>query len=168
MAFSIVFMGVSGCGKSSLATAVAQAEGLTLVEGDDYHSAGNLEKMKNGIALNDADRADWLAILAQQLILHSQGVALTCSALKRAYRQTLRSARPGLRFVFLEIDLSEAQARVNARSATHFFAGSLVASQFSTLETPVGEAGVLRVDATQPTSHLKDRVVNWLHHKELA
>jgi hypothetical protein len=99
----IVVMGVAGCGKSSLGAALAQAEGLPLVEGDDFHSAANRAKMSQGIALTDADRDGWLDILGEQLQAHPGGMVLTCSALKRRYRDRLRLARPGLRFVFLEI-----------------------------------------------------------------
>ena len=76
-------------------------------------------------------------------------------------RRRLRQAAPGLRFVFLEIGRVEAQARVSARSA-HFFSTSLVDNQFATLESPVGEAGVLRLDATLPLAELQDAVSDWL------
>jgi gluconokinase len=161
VASSIVFMGVSGCGKSSVAAAVAAQAGLPLVEGDDFHSAGNRAKMSAGIALTDADRADWLTTLGEQLRAHPGGVVLTCSALKRAYRDRLRAASPGLRFVFLELTRDEAQRRVAARAA-HFFSADLVASQFAALEPPVGEPGVLRVDATAPIGELQRQVADWL------
>ncbi len=158
---SIVIMGVSGCGKSSLGEAVAHATGLPLVEGDDHHSPANRDKMARGIALTDADRADWLATLADQLQARPGGAVVTCSALKRAYRDRLRQAAPGLRFVFLEIGKVDAQARVSAR-ASHFFSTSLVDNQFATLESPVGEAGVLRLDATLPLAQLQTTVTAWL------
>jgi len=90
---------------------------------------------------------------------------LTCSALKRRYRDRLRAAAPGLRFVFMEIDRDDALARVAARSA-HFFSASLVDSQFEALESPVGEPGVLRVDATAPVPQLQAQVSAWLHSEE--
>ncbi|WP_255033869.1 gluconokinase [Rhodoferax sp. TH121] len=158
---SIVIMGVAGCGKSSLGEQVAQAMGLPLVEGDDHHSPANRDKMARGIALTDADRADWLATLGAQLQARPGGAVVTCSALKRAYRDRLRQAAPGLRFVFLEIGKAEAQARVGAR-ASHFFSSSLVDNQFATLESPVGEAGVLRLDATRPLAQLQTSVTDWL------
>ena len=155
-------MGVAGCGKSSVGAAVASAERLPLVEGDDFHSAGNRAKMANGVPLTDADRAEWLVALGRQLAEHPQGVVLTCSALKRAYRDRLRQAAPGLRFVFLEIGPADAQQRVAGRGA-HFFSATLVESQFATLESPVGEPGVLRVDALEPLDTLQRRVGEWLH-----
>lgn len=160
---SIVVMGVAGCGKSTLAAAVAEAEGLPLVEGDDFHSAANRTKMSQGIALTDADRDGWLGVLGQQIQARPSGLVLTCSALKRSYRDRLRSARPGLLFVFLQIDRDEALKRVAARAATHFYPTSLVDSQFATLESPVGEPGVLAVDAREPVQRLQPQVSAWLH-----
>ncbi|CAN5528014.1 gluconokinase [soil metagenome] len=169
MTDSLVIMGVAGCGKSSLGAAVAQATGLALVEGDDFHSPANRAKMSQGIALNDADRDGWLSTLGEQLRARPEGLVLTCSALKLSYRERLRRAAPGLRFVFLDISREEAQARVAARAAQHFFSTTLVDSQFATLEVPTGEAGVLRVDALKPLDQLQADVTAWLSaHKEQA
>jgi gluconokinase len=84
MKSAIVIMGVAGCGKSSLGAAVAAAEALPLVEGDDFHSPASRDKMSRGVALTDADRAGWLDTLGEQLRAHPGGVVLTCSALKRS------------------------------------------------------------------------------------
>lgn len=159
---SVVVMGVAGCGKSSVGRALAQSLRLPLIEGDEFHSQHNLDKMRQGLALTDADRADWLAALGQTLEQHETGAVLTCSALKRAYRDLLRSHAPGLRFVFLRIDPDTASQRVTARASTHLFPASLVASQFAALESPVGEPGVLTVDATEPLAHLNKIIVDWL------
>lgn len=160
-------MGVAGCGKSSLGAAVAQATGLALVEGDDFHSPASRAKMSQGIALTDADRDGWLSVLGGQLRAHPQGLVLTCSALKLAYRERLRQAAPGLRFVFLDISREASQARVSARAQQHFFSTTLVDSQFATLENPTGEAGVLRVDALKPLTTLQAEVCQWLDtHQE--
>ena len=126
MTESLVIMGVAGCGKSSLGAAVAHATGLSLVEGDDFHSPASRAKMSQGIALTDADRDGWLSVLGEQLRAHPQGLVLTCSALKLAYRARLRQAAPGLRFVFLDISREESQARVSARAQQHFFSTTLV------------------------------------------
>ena len=155
---SIVMMGVAGCGKSSLGVAVAKQLGLPLIEGDNHHSADSLAKMRSGVALTDADRDGWLTALGEQLGSQTTAVVLTCSALKRAYRDRLRSAAPGLCFVYLDINRSQALARVTARAAEHFFSTSLVDSQFATLEVPTGEAGVLRVDAMAPLADLQAQV----------
>jgi gluconokinase len=162
---SLVIMGVAGCGKSSLARAVAAGEAMEVIEGDDFHSAGSRQKMRAGIALTDADRQGWLERLAQALRERPAGVVLACSALRRRYREQLRQAAPGLRFVFLDISRAEAGARIAAR-ADHFFSPSLVDSQFETLESPVGEAGVLCVEATHPVPELQAQVSAWWHAQD--
>jgi gluconokinase len=161
-------MGVAGCGKSSLASALAQAEGCTLIEGDHFHSPTSREKMSNGVALTDEDRAGWLSVLVTEIQKHPDGVVLTCSALKKSYRDRLRQSTPELKFAFLEIDKSEAQRRVVARAASHFFSAALVDDQFATLESPVGESGVIRLDATASLDALQANVSLWLHQKAMA
>ena len=157
----IVVMGVAGCGKSSLAECLARALGWNLVEGDDLHSAANRAKMANGIPLNDADRSGWLAALGDALATEAQGVVVTCSALKRAYRDRLRASAPRLQFVFLDITHAEATRRVAARADRHFFSATLVDSQFATLEKPDPnvEADVLRLDGSLPLETLLDAVI---------
>jgi gluconokinase len=135
---------------------------LPLVEGDDHHSEQSRAKMQRGIALTDADRSHWLNTLAGILEAHPAGIVLTCSALKRAYRERLRMASPGLRFVFMDVDRQEAQRRVAARAGEHFFPPGLVASQFATLESPLGEIGAMRVDACAPLAELTSQVTQWL------
>jgi gluconokinase len=159
---TLVIMGVAGCGKSSLATAVARHAGLRLVEGDDHHSAESLGKMRSGVPLTDEDRDGWLAALSREFGRQPGGLVLTCSALKRIYRERLRRAAPGLLFVFLDISREQALARVTDRAASHFFSTSLVDSQFAILEPPTFEAGVLRVDALSPTEQLQAQVCAWL------
>lgn len=161
MKSALIVMGVAGCGKSSLGAALAHSIGVTLVEGDDFHSDASREKMRQGIALTDEDRASWLDALADQLLVHPAGVVLTCSALKQRYRARLRAARADLCFVFLDIPMALAQARVAARSPSHFFSTALVQSQFAILESPVGEAGVLRLDASQSLNLLLASVQVW-------
>lgn len=158
---SLIVMGVAGCGKSSLGQAAAQALGLPLVEGDDFHSPASVAKMRAGIALSDEDRAGWLDALALQLQQHPGGVVLTCSALKRAYRDRLRTATQHLRFAHLALAHDEALARVAARPG-HVFPPSLVDSQFRALESPAGEPGVLELDATRPLALLTLQVVAWM------
>lgn len=154
-------MGVAGCGKSSLGQAVAGRLGWRLIEGDDYHAPDSVRKMREGIPLTDADREGWLDRLGQLLAQESTGVVLTCSALRRAYRDRLRAAVPGLRFAFMAIDPDTARGRVAARPG-HIFPPSLVTSQFQTLEDPSGEPGVLRVEATEPLDILTTRLARWM------
>lgn len=158
---SIVVMGVAGCGKSSLGADLARALGLPLVEGDDFHPPANQQKMQDGIPLTDADRAGWLDALAGELAAAPDGTVLTCSALKRAYRDRLRAAAPGLRFVHLVLTREEALRRVAAR-ASHFFPSSLVDSQLATLESPAGEPGVFELDATLPPEALRAEALRQL------
>ncbi len=157
---SLVIMGVAGCGKSSLGAAVAQRLAFELIEGDDHHSEGNRQKMQQGTPLTDADRAGWLVTLGALLARRPGGMVLTCSALRRSYREQLRAASPGLRFVFLDITPELARQRVAVRPS-HFFNTALVDSQFATLESPVGEPGVLRVDAAGPLPLLLEQVCTW-------
>lgn len=165
MKHSLVVMGVSGCGKSSLGAALAQTLGARFIEGDSHHSAANRAKMNQGTALTDGDRAGWLATLAAELQAPGGPAVLTCSALKRAYRARLRAADAGLRFVFMDIARDEALRRVATRE-DHFFSASLVDNQFATLERPDGEAGVLPVDATRPLDALQAETLAWLSHEE--
>ena len=157
----VVVMGVAGCGKSAVGARIAGALGLQLIEGDEFHPASNIDKMRRGLPLDDDDRAGWLDLLASELARHPAGAVLTCSALKRSYRDRLRSATPGLRFVHLQLSQDEALRRVQARGG-HFYPPSLVASQFEALEDPAGEAGVLGVDARLPLEQVVQRALAWL------
>lgn len=159
---AIVVMGVSGCGKSSVGAACADALGWTLHEGDTYHAPESVAKMRAGTPLTDADRAGWLDRLADLLASPPEGAGrvLTCSALRRRYRDRLRQATPQLGFVFLALDYDAALARVQSR-AGHFFSPALVSNQFATLESPMGEPGVLMLDATRPMAELVAAVVAW-------
>lgn len=157
-------MGVAGCGKTSLAVAVAEALNGTMLEGDVFHPAANQSKMAQGIALTDQDRAGWLITLGEKLAENSGNIVLSCSALKQSYRDTLRAYKPNLRFVYLDISPATALARVSSRAMAvgHFFPATLVDNQFATLEVPTGEAGVLTVDATAPLPELVAQVRTWL------
>ncbi|MBC5764868.1 gluconokinase [Ramlibacter albus] len=154
----VVVMGVAGCGKSEVGARLARALQLPLVEGDDFHPASNVDKMRRGVPLDDADRAGWLRTLAAELAARPQGAVLTCSALKRAYRDTLRTGAAGLRFVHLALTPEQAAARVAART-DHFYPPSLVTSQFAALEDPSGEPGVVVVDASAPLTDVVERAL---------
>ncbi|HXD05718.1 MAG TPA: gluconokinase [Burkholderiaceae bacterium] len=161
-AVHLVVMGVAGCGKSSLGEALARSLGVPLVEGDAFHPSENIEKMRAGVPLTDADRAGWLDALAQELALRREGAVLSCSALKLAYRDRLRAAVTGLRFVYLELGREAALQRVAQRGAAHIFPASLVDSQFAALQPPVGEPLVLALDALLPTADQVAAVDRWL------
>jgi gluconokinase len=151
-------MGVAGCGKSSVAARAAAALGLPLIEGDDFHSPQAVAKMRAGEPLTDADRDGWLTRLGAELAARPAGAVLSCSALKRAYRERLRAAAPGLRFAFLQLSREAALARVRNRPG-HFFPAALMDNQFATLEPPLHEAGVLVLDATAPLDELQAAIV---------
>jgi gluconokinase len=160
---AIVVMGVAGCGKSSVAHAVAARLGARFVEGDAFHPAANVEKMRRGIGLVDADRWNWLDRLAAELrdaCERGERVVLACSALKRRYRERLRLGSASAGFVFLNLPPEEAAKRVGARP-DHFMPDSLVASQFADLEAPVDEALTLTVDALQPLDAIVDQALDW-------
>lgn len=160
---ALVVMGVTACGKSTIAEAIARdAEGVH-IEGDRFHSAASVEKMRAGIALDDADREVWLIKLGELLaeaVAAGQRPVLSCSALKRSYRERLRAAVPALGFVFLDIERAEVQRRVDRRRG-HFMSRDLVDSQFDTLQRPTDEPGVLTVDATLPVAQISRRAVDW-------
>jgi gluconokinase len=156
-ALHLVVMGVAGCGKSEVGQRVAAALRLPLIEGDTFHPPANIDKMRNGIALTDEDRAGWLDALARELASHPQGAVLTCSALKKSYRDRLRAATPRLKFAHLALPIEEAQRRVAARPG-HFMPPSLVVSQFAALEDPVGEPGVVVADATRPVDEVAAQI----------
>jgi gluconokinase len=163
----ILVMGVAGSGKSTLAAQLAGELGISLIEGDDHHTPGNRDKMRRGIALDDADRLPWLDALGALLAERDGGAVLTCSALKRAYRDRLRQAVPDLSIVFLDIKPDVARTRVAERSA-HLFPPSLVHSQFEALEPPLGETGVLRLEANRVLRYQLDTVLRWLRHTAMA
>lgn len=146
-------MGVAGCGKSSAGHALAARLGLPWIEGDDFHPAANRAKMEQGVALQDQDRVAWLQSLVQEIQRHPVGCVLGCSALKQAYRDTLRMAASDVRFLYLRLTPQESLRRVSSRPG-HFFSPALVESQFATLESPESETGVVTVDATEPIDQI--------------
>jgi gluconokinase len=159
----IVVMGVAGCGKSQVGQRLAAQLGLPLIEGDTFHSAESVAKMRDGVPLTDADRAGWLHALGEQLA-SQRGAVLACSALRRSYRDILRvavKAKSPLYFLFLNIDEATSETRVAARK-DHFYPASLVASQFATLEDPTGEARILTLDGTLPLDVITARAIEWL------
>jgi gluconokinase len=156
-ALHLVVMGVAGCGKSEIAQRVAAALKLPLIEGDTFHPQANIDKMRSGIPLTDDDRAGWLDALARELAARPQGAVLTCSALKKSYRDRLRAATPHLMFAHLALPIEEAQRRVASRPG-HFMPPSLVVSQFAALEDPAGEPGVVVADATRSVEEVAAQI----------
>jgi len=131
-------MGVAGSGKSTVGAKLARALGVDFVEGDEYHPADNVERMSRGIPLTDDDRAGWLRALATRLREAkdaSTGLVMTCSALKRSYRDVLRAGAADVQFVFLRGSGALIAERLAGRRG-HFMPASLLDSQLATLEEP--------------------------------
>jgi carbohydrate kinase (thermoresistant glucokinase family) len=138
---ALVVMGVSGCGKSTIAGKVAEALHWPMVEGDDLHPAANIAKMKQHQPLNDTDRRPWLAAIGRQIdqwLAQGTSGIVTCSALKRRYRDGLEVGRPQLRFVYLQGSKELIRERLSHR-AGHFMPPDLLDSQFADLEEPAAD-----------------------------
>jgi gluconokinase len=148
----LVVMGVSGAGKTTIGQPIARRLGWIFQEGDALHPIRNIAKMKSGIALTDADRRPWLEAIAMRidaLIAAGQSAVITCSALKRPYRDILTRGRPQVRFVFLNGDVTTLEERL-ARRHGHFMPSSLLPSQIADLEPPARSEGVIEIDIDQP------------------
>lgn len=160
----VVLMGVSGCGKSTVGEGLAQRLGWRFVEGDGLHPPENVAKMAAGQALDDADRAGWLATLADLLAqaqAAGQGLVISCSALKRSYRERLRSGDPQVLFVHLSGSRELIAQRIAAR--THrYMPASLLESQFATLQPPTPDEPALSLDVRLPPSALIEAVAQHL------
>jgi gluconokinase len=153
-------MGVSGCGKSTVGAALAQALGLRFIEGDAFHPPHNVAKMSAGTPLDDHDRADWLQVLAAEIRgarEQGAGLVLSCSALKRRYRDLLRRADPALRFAHLEGPRDLIAERM-ARRAGHFMPSSLLDSQLRDLEPLQDDEAGLRLDISLAPQALVARI----------
>jgi gluconokinase len=154
---AVVVMGVSGCGKSAVANGVAQHFAWRAVDGDDLHSPDAVAKMRAGTPLTDADRWPWLDRVGATLAdtAHGgSGTVVACSALRRTYRDRLRSACPGVRFVFLDGDAALIATRMGQRQG-HYMPTTLLTSQLNALERPgPDEPDVFRMDIAQPLATL--------------
>jgi carbohydrate kinase (thermoresistant glucokinase family) len=157
----LVIMGVSGAGKSTIAALLAERLGWTFEEGDSLHPTANVEKMAAGIPLTDDDRWPWLAKIADwidgRLDTGENGI-ITCSALKRSYRNVLNRRGSGVEFVFLALDRADLEERVEHREG-HFMPSSLLDSQLATLEPPVPSEPAIMVDAGPDSRLVVDRIL---------
>ncbi len=154
---AIVVMGVSACGKSSVAQQLAQYLGGIFIEADDLHSPESRQKMQNGQALSCNDRFPWLLRVGEAMRScqsNNKLPVVACSALKHSYRDTLRSSAINVRFVHLNVSPTVARERLENRKG-HFFSSSLLNSQFDTLEPPDWrEEDCLIIDAEQSVDNI--------------
>ncbi len=143
-----VVMGVTGAGKSLIGAALAQALGVSFVDGDDLHSETNRQHMAAGIALTDADRAVWLQLIADRLRQASHaglGLVVACSALKASYRDILRQSASAVQFIYLKGTPDVIAPRMAQRTG-HFMPATLLPSQFATLEEPTSNESAWVID----------------------
>lgn len=164
-------MGVSGSGKSTIGAALARELHAEFLEGDSFHPPENVARMAAGIALTDADRQGWLATLSARLgAARREGrpVVMSCSALKRRYRDTLRAQAPDLALLYLA-GTPELLMQRMARRQGHYMPPSLLASQLATLEPPQPDEGALTLDiAREPAALVRD-ALTWLQgHPDAA
>jgi gluconokinase len=155
----LVVMGVSGSGKSTVGAAVAQRLRVPFADADDFHPPANIAKMTAGQALDDHDRRPWLEAIGEWLAAHPDGAVISCSALKRSYRDQLRHHAPAVAFLHLQGE-REVIARRQASRPGHFMPASLLTSQFATLEPlQPDERGVV-IDVDQSVDAIVQQYVD--------
>ncbi|QHC35875.1 gluconokinase [Komagataeibacter xylinus] len=156
----LVVMGVSGCGKSTVAQLMAERMGWPVIEGDDLHPPANIARMSNGIPLTDEDRAPWLdRIAAAILAWREQGQCgiVTCSSLRRAYRERIGAGHAEVCFVYLKGSREDIAPRLRQRTG-HFMPVGMLDSQFATLEEPdMHHEVVMTLDVNAPQAHLAEQ-----------
>ncbi|GGK34193.1 gluconokinase [Pilimelia terevasa] len=157
-----VVMGVAGSGKTTVGRLLADRLRVPYADGDDFHPAANVARMRAGHALTDADRAPWLAALGRWIDARgATGGVVSCSGLRRAYRDALRRDRPRVRLVLLTGDPDLLARRIAGRR-DHFMAPAMLAGQLATLEPPEPDEPVLQVDVAPPPAVLVARIADWL------
>ena len=160
----VVVMGVSGCGKSTVAQGISDALGLPFAEADRFHSPENVAKMAEGTPLDDNDRRPWLTELSAWMAAQAregQSTVMACSALRRAYRDILRHGPPEVQFVHLDGPTELISARMSARP-DHFMPASLLESQMAALEPLQPDEDGVVLDLRQSPDTLVDEAVRWL------
>jgi carbohydrate kinase (thermoresistant glucokinase family) len=160
----IVVMGVAGCGKTTVGRLLADALGWAFVEGDDLHPAANVDKMAAGRPLDDGDRWPWLDRIARRIEIacaNRAGLVLACSALRRSYRDSLRTADPRLSVVHLTGAPDLLAERLKTRQG-HFMPVSLLRSQLATLEAPTADEQVLTLDISGDAASLAAQAAAWI------
>jgi gluconokinase len=164
----VVVMGVSGSGKSTVAALLAGALGCHFQEGDDLHPRENVEKMRSGIALTDADRMPWLRKIADEIdgwCARGECGVLTCSALKRSYRDIIIGDRHDVVLVYLKGSRDLIHRRMAARHE-HFMPVALLDSQFATLEEPAPDEHPIVVDVGRKPADIAHEIVRQLEERQ--
>jgi len=157
---TLVVMGVSASGKTTISNLLGAELDYHVLDADDLHPAANVDKMRQGIALDDADRLPWLKKVAEWISdqrAQQHGVVVSCSALKRSYRDVLRGADPEAAFVWLDVDRATLDARIGHRRG-HFMPASLLDDQLATLEPPAPDERAVRVVPEGPVEETIARV----------
>ncbi|WP_421733921.1 gluconokinase [Cellulomonas sp.] len=149
----VVVMGVSGCGKSTVGSLLADRLGVPFLDADSLHPPANLAKMAGGVPLTDADRWPWLRLVGSALAGAPDGTVVACSALRRAYRDVLREAAPDVRFVHLVGTHAQLSARMSSREG-HFMPASLLDTQLATLEPLEPDEQGIALDCTLDPAEL--------------
>ncbi|WP_353814925.1 gluconokinase [Agromyces sp. SYSU T00266] len=160
----VVVMGVSASGKSTVGARLADRLGVPFADADELHPPANIDKMRSGIPLDDADREPWLDRVGATLADcagSASGIVVACSSLRRAYRDRIRRAAPAARFVHLHLSEAELAERAGARPG-HFMPATLLASQLATLEPPADDEPALTLDAGAPIDEIVDVAAAWL------
>jgi gluconokinase len=158
---AVVLMGVSGSGKSTLAELLVERLGWAFAEGDDFHPPANVEKMRAGQALDDDDRRPWLRALAAWIGGHERAgdsVVVTCSALKRSYRDLLREGHPSVWFAQVTADPDVLRRRIGQRTG-HYMPATLLDSQLAILEPLQDDEPGTRVCGDEPPHEVVDRLL---------
>jgi carbohydrate kinase (thermoresistant glucokinase family) len=158
-AHRLIIMGVSGCGKSTIGERLGALTGLPFIEGDTLHPLRNVALMAAGTPLTDADRAEWLDDIASRFaeLDPIAGLIISCSALKRKYRDRLRLACPDLKFIHLHGDRALLEERLQYRTG-HYMPPSLLTSQLQTLEPPSPDELAITLDIALPTHQLLEQI----------
>ena len=158
----LLVCGVSGSGKTTIGALLAERLGWVYAEADAFHPPANVAKMAAGHPLDDADRVPWLAAIGayiDETTLAGRPAVVTCSALKRAYRDELRRGRPNVRVIFLEASYELIRGRLQAR-AGHFFPAELLASQFRDLEPPEPDENILQIAVDDGAEQVVERLLS--------